>query len=345
MDRKLASVQQIAELYPINGADRIEVALIKSWKVVVKKGEFKKGDLCVYFEIDSFLPIREEFEFLRASSYKKFDDGEEGFRLRTVKLRGQISQGLALPLDVIPICLLKENWEVGTDLTELLGVKKYEPPIPASLASEAKGLFPTHIIPKTDGERIQNLTSEYKDYKKYKWRVTEKLDGTSATFYLYNGEFGVCSRNYELLDKPGNTYWEIARKYDIENILKRINKNVAIQGEIIGEGIQGNPYKIKGHELRVYWMYDIDNQSIVLIKLPGETLYGAGLSNLKSVPVIDDKFKLLSSTSIDELLELAENKSNLNSNTEREGLFFNCIENPNLKFKVISNKFLLKQKD
>jgi RNA ligase (TIGR02306 family) len=100
MERKLASIQKVAEIRPIEGADAIEVARINNWNVVVKKGEYKAGDLCIYCEIDSFLPVREEFEFLRKSSFKKMGD-QEGFRLKTIRLRGQLSQGLLLPLTVL----------------------------------------------------------------------------------------------------------------------------------------------------------------------------------------------------------------------------------------------------
>ena len=100
MERKLASIQRICKVLPIEGADAIEMVMVNSWKVVSKKGEFKEGDLCVYFEIDSFLPMEKDFEFLRKSSYKKMGD-LEGFRLKTIKLRGQVSQGLCLPLSIL----------------------------------------------------------------------------------------------------------------------------------------------------------------------------------------------------------------------------------------------------
>jgi RNA ligase (TIGR02306 family) len=99
--RKLATVQQIAELLPIEGADAIEVARINGWNVVVKKGEFKVDEMVIFCEVDSFLPIQPEYEFLRKSSYKKMSDGTEGFRLRTIKLRKTLSQGLIIPLNSV----------------------------------------------------------------------------------------------------------------------------------------------------------------------------------------------------------------------------------------------------
>ncbi len=143
MARKLASIQEVRELNPIEGADKIERVSINSWNVVSEKGNFNVGDKCVYFEIDSFLPINDTFEFLRKSSYKKLADDTEGFRLRTIKLRGQVSQGLALPLHIFESYNLP--LEVGTDVSELLGVIKYDPPLPAELAGKAKGNFPSFI--------------------------------------------------------------------------------------------------------------------------------------------------------------------------------------------------------
>ena len=199
MERKLASIRRITDIQPIPNADAIEVVVVGGWKVVTKKGEFNVGDLCVYCEIDSFLPILPQYEFLRKSSYKKLSTGEEGFRLRTIKLRGQVSQGLVLPLSVLPGG--RELFE-GMDVTEVLSITKYEPPIPASLAGKVKGLFPS-FLHKTDEERVQNLANEFGILHLFQpnktYYVTEKLDGSSATFYFRNGEFGVCSRNLEYL--------------------------------------------------------------------------------------------------------------------------------------------------
>jgi RNA ligase (TIGR02306 family) len=188
MERKLASIRVISDIQPIEGADKIELAIVDGWKVVVaKEVGHKVGNMVVYCEIDSYLPVRDEFEFLRKSSYKKMSDGTEGFRLKTIKLRGQVSQGLILPMSVVEYTNVQ--FEVGMDVTNLLGIVKYEPPIPAELAGKVKGLFPS-FIRKTDEERIQNLSSEYDELKNHTYYVTEKLDGSSATFYIKDGEFG-----------------------------------------------------------------------------------------------------------------------------------------------------------
>lgn len=338
MDRKLASIQEIINIEDIPNADAIQVATVKGWKLVVKKGEFKIGDLAIYCEIDSFLPIREEFEFLRKSSFKRMGD-IEGFRLKTIKLRGQVSQGLLLPLEIIKDKVYKNVYyqvQIGDDVTELLGIIKYEPPIPAELSGIMKGSFP-NFIPKTDEERVQNLTEVYPNFRKSKFYVTEKLDGSSATYYINNGIFGVCSRNIELLEGEGNTFWRVARALQLEEKLKESEKNICIQGELIGEGIQGNPYKLKGQTVKFFNAFDIDEQRYLSIP---EFLETMEYLNLETVPLLWKDFDL--PESIDTILEYAEGKSILNRNIEREGV---VVRNHarTISFKVISNKFLLKQ--
>lgn len=364
MERKLASIRKISDIQPIDGADMIELAIVDGWKVVVAKNVgHKVGDMVVYCEIDSFLPIKDEFEFLRKSSFKKMGD-QEGFRLKTIKLRGQVSQGLILPLSVfegygyrVSENLLNENpalepnrsiispsdmieLVVGNDVTEVLGIVKYEPPIPAELAGKVKGLFPS-FIRKTDEERIQNLTSEYEKWRlqsQHQFYVTEKLDGSSATFYYKDGVFGVCSRNLELLETEGNTFWKVARELDLENKLKDYGVNISVQGELIGEGIQGNPYKIKGQTVRFFNLFDIDLQEYHSLPTFQKTMNELGL---ETIPILDVRFTL--PESIDELLKYSDNKSVLNPNFDREGVVIRSLDRT-ISFKVISNKFLLNEK-
>jgi RNA ligase (TIGR02306 family) len=343
MERKLASIRKISDIQEIPGADMIELVIVDGWKVVVAKNVgHKVGDLVVYCEIDSFLPIKKEFEFLRKSSYKKMSDDSEGFRLRTIKLRGQVSQGLILPLDVLlPTGVSSDDVYEGLDVTGTLNIKKYEPPIPAELAGKVKGLFPS-FIQKTDEERIQNLSDEYESFKNSdkEFYVTEKLDGSSATFYYNNGEFGVCSRNLELLETEGNTFWKVARKMKLEEKLSKLGLNISIQGELIGEGIQGNPYKIKGHTVRFFNVFDIDNHQRMSYGTLNEIIVDK--LGLQTVPVTAvPGFKL--PNSIDELLKMAEAKSVMNDKAEREGIVIRSRDNE-ISFKVISNKFLLKEK-
>jgi len=338
MERKLASIQCIYSIDDIPGADNIQVATVKGWKLVVKKGEFEVGDNAIYCEIDSFLPIRGEFEFLRKSSYKKMGD-QEGFRLRTIKLRGQVSQGLLLPISILLDKIYADQYKalkIGDDVSEALGILKYEPPIPAELSGVMKGGFP-NFIPKTDEERIQNLTEVYPNFRKSNFYVTEKLDGSSATFYINNGVFGVCSRNIDLLESEGNSFWKVARQLKLEEKMKESEKNICLQGELIGEGIQGNPYKLKGQHVYFFNAFDIDEQRYLSLNEFAEIMEWF---ELETVPFVFNDYSI--PETIDEFLSFAEGKSILNPNAEREGL---VIRNHarTISFKVISNKFLLKQ--
>ncbi len=360
MERKLASIRKISDLSPIEGADKIELATVDGWKVVVAKDVgHKVGDMVIYCEIDSFLPVRPEFEFLRKSSYKKMGD-QEGFRLKTIKLRGQVSQGLILPLFVLEgdgemkIGISHQPWgeqlqlgpyddalviEEGVDVTEMLGIVKYEPPIPAELAGKVKGLFPS-FLRKTDEERVQNLSSEYEEYKSLgrSFYVTEKLDGSSATFYYKDGVFGVCSRNLELLETEGNTFWKVARQLDLENKMKDFGVNISLQGELIGESVQGNPYKIKGQTVRFFNLFDIDLQVYHSLHQMVKTF---GIMGIEMVPIIDEFFVL--PDTIEEMINYSDGKSTLNSNFDREGVVIRTLDRK-ISFKVISNQFLLNEK-
>jgi RNA ligase (TIGR02306 family) len=239
-----------------------------------------------------------------------------------VKLRGQVSQGLLIPaLGTFP---------AGTDMTEALGIQKWEAPVPAQLAGDVRGAFPS-FVPKTDQERIQNI--DYNDVADRTWEVTEKLDGSSMTVYFKDGDFGVCSRNWNLRESAGNSLWQQARRYDLETVLIR-EGNFAIQGELIGEGVQGNPYRIKGQDFFVYDVFDINQQCYLS---PAERRAFVERNNLKSVPVIDAGRQTPSS--IAEILKDAEAPSVLNVKAEREGLVYKTGLQ---SFKAISNRFLLK---
>ncbi len=344
MERKLATIRQIDNIQPIEGADMIELATVGGWKVVVAKDvNHKVGDLVVYCEIDSFLPIEPEFEFLRKSSYKKMADGTEGFRLKTIKLRGQVSQGLILPLkDAYEV--FKRNtpnmdmvWFESLEVTEMLNIVKYEPPVPAQLAGLVKGNFPS-FLKKTDEERIQNLTREFEGYKNEVFYVTEKLDGSSVTYYVKDGVFGVCSRNLDLLEDENNSMWKFAITSGLKDRLLSLNKNIAVQGEIIGEGIQGNPYKRIGQTVRLFNGFDIDKYDYLPLL---ELLELSTFLNVNTVPILNVEFKL--PDTIDELLAYADSKSVLNDKFDREGVVIRSHDRK-ISFKVISNKFLLNEK-
>ncbi len=329
MDRQLASIQKIIDIKPHNNADTLELATVLGWQVIVKKGEFQKGDLCVYMEIDSVLPPRPEFEFLANKRY----------RIRTCKLRGEVSQGICFPLTILKNNILIEE---GSDVTKDLGVIKYIAPLPAQLMGRVRGTRP-FFVPKTDETRIQSIPFVLDKYKNESFVVSEKLDGTSASFYLKDGDFGVCSRNMNLKETEENTYWQVARQYDIENKLRNLNKNIALQGEIIGNGIQKNKYNLEGYELYLFDIFDIDEFEYLdcnnFFKLVHKL-------HLKHVPIFHYSFML--HHSIDELLYFVNTSSNLNLMTLIEGMVFRPlkqIRDPKigrLSFKIINNEFLLK---
>lgn len=341
--RKLATVEMISSIKPIEGADAIELAEVRGWKVVIKKGEFREGDLCIYCEIDSVLPERPEFEFLRPRN----------FRIRTIKLRGQISQGIAFPLTVLPVghSLAAANGELqpGYDVTDILGVKKYDPPIPAELGGKVRGRFPSHSI-KTDEERIQNLIDSYEEYKKMTWDVTEKLDGSSMTAYINEeGNFGIASRNLDLKESETNSFWKTARDIDLEEKMRNYMesnsiRSLTIQGELIGEGIQKNKYRIKGQRVyffrafsqREYKFYSYDDFLDMMRDM-----------DLDTVPILERGFYL--PEKYEDLILYADGRSKL-YDTAREGIVLVSKDraeenNGRLSFKVISNKFILKHEE
>lgn len=225
--------------------------------------------------------------------------------------------------------------EIGTDVTEMLGIVKYEPPIPAQLAGQVKGIFPSYLV-KTNEERIQNLTREYEEYKNEVFYVTEKLDGSSVTYYVKDGVFGVCSRNLDLLEDENNSMWKFATTSGLKERLLALDRNIAVQGEIIGEGIQGNPYKIIGQTVRLFNGFDIDKYEYLSLD---DLLKLSKWLEVKTVPILDLEFRL--PDTIDELLTYADTKSVLNEKFDREGVVIRSHDRK-ISFKVISNKFLLK---
>lgn len=340
-ERKLATIRRIDDLQPIEGADKIEVATVDGWKVVCQKGLYEVGDLVCYIEVDSWVPHTIAPFLTKPGQYPKVFEGVEGQRLKTIKLRGQISQGLLLPESVVSnIILPGESFvcEEGSDVTEVLGIKKWEKPIPACLAGISRGNFPTQI-PKTDQERVQNLKKELEQYRGTVFEVTEKLEGSSMTVYRINGEFGVCSRNLNLKEVEGNTFWDVARETGLES--KMIDEDeswdFAIQGEMIGSGVQNNPYRLSKHEFRVFDIYDIKEGRYLSPMLREQIVERMGL---KHAPVLDDYFIL--DHTVEELLALAEGKSRL-FDTEREGVVFKATDS-DFSFKAISNTYLLGEK-
>jgi RNA ligase (TIGR02306 family) len=360
-ERKLASIRKISDIQPIEGADLIELAIVDGWKVVVgKEVGHKVGDFVIYCEVDSFLPIREEFEFLRKSSYRKMID-QEGFRLRTIKLRGCVSQGLIVPLSILegdeedeklgylqtpngPIYQLGPYdgalaIEEGADVTNILGIVKWDPPIPACLSGVAKGNFPSWGR-KTDQERAQNLVSEIdlELSKGSEFEISIKLDGTSMSVGKNGNDIVVCSRNLILdIDQEGNTLIDVAK---FLGLLDRISEfgDIMISGELCGPGIQGNREKLENHKFFVFDIFDVKSGKYIGSEERIKIVESLGLAH---VPIIHKSIKLneIELNSLDDILAYANGES-LNSKI-REGLVFKKTDG-SFSFKAISNEFLLK---
>lgn len=323
--RKLASIRTITDIQPIPKADKVEAVYIDGWCVVCKKDEYKINDLCIYIEIDSFVP-HEIAPFLTQKDTPRVYHGVSGNRVRSKKIRGVLSQGLVLPLDeYTAMCA-----SAGDDMTETLGILLWEPTIPVQLRGKMKGSFPT-FIPKTDQERIQNIDKETYDtmIQSGQYEVTEKLDGSSMTIYKWKGVIGVCSRNVELKVEDENTFCNMYRKLPIP---EEYLEGFAIQGELIGPGIQGNQYGLTDSEFYVYDVFDISKQCYVS---PEKVVDFCIHTGLKHVPVLD--YITLPENSRD-LLSDSDGASKLN-NSNREGVVLKSMVNQS-SFKVVSNAWL-----
>lgn len=331
--RKLVTIKTIDDILPIENADKIEVAVVGGWRVVVKKGEFQVGDNAVYFEIDSFLPAdKGHFDFLveRSSKTVTGPDGQEhkGHVLRTARLRGVISQGLLMP--VRQFFETEPTQEELNDFMKELGVFKYEEELP--LSSDIIGRFPQHIR-KSDSERIQNLTQFVNEVlpttDKSKWVATEKVDGTSTTWWKdENNKLHVSTRNYEV--ELDGKYLEIAKKYDIENLL---SANEWLQAELIGKRIQSNRLQLPDNQLLVFNYHLNSSEKEDEIKRI-------------MVPTYD----LTMPDTVDEFIEQVNGiKSLVNPNVQAEGIIWTNVDGEAFhelsyrhNFKVINNTYLLK---
>jgi RNA ligase (TIGR02306 family) len=336
--RVLASIRKVAMISPIPGADAIELLAMEGmgWQCVVRKGTFKPGDLCVFFEIDSLLPNIPQFSFFsKGQKLKKsiIDTGTEveGYRLKSARLRGAFSQGLALPLSEFQ-GILPESCEIGTDVSALIGVYKYDPPVPVHLAGELKGAYPG-LLAKTDEIRMQSDTSVLDKYRGQRFYCTSKLDGTSSTFFKYENEFGVCGHRWEYKENEKNTFWRLANKYNLKD---KFPEGFAVQGEVAGESIQSNRIKLKGVDFYGFYVIDIKKNQYLKLDDMQHFLNDLGL---KMVPVVNDN--LILDHTVEELLKMADASSPLNPNEIQEGLVFRLYDSMDkVTFKVISNAYI-----
>ena len=343
--RNLASIQEISAIKPIEGADAIELVIIMGWQCVSKKGEFKNGDKCIYFEVDSFLPLEVRYEFLRHTSYRNNEFMGEGFRIKTISMRGEISQGLALPLSSFPD--LHET-KTGTDVTELLNIRKWEIPEVLGSAGIEIGEKPFDI-PTTDETRLQSMTELLDAFKGKPYYISTKMDGTSCSVYCFNNKVGVCGRNKEYAeDIESSAMWAFVIKTGLKNRLLALGENIALQGEFCGHGIQNNRLKLMEPNLFIFDIVKLEsNGSRPKLGLDGikEYCYKLGL-DMVPIEETGDCF----SYTLDELLEKA--KGTYPSGLDKEGIVVRTREfsrntelQHKMSFKVINNDFLKKEKD
>ncbi len=348
--RKLASVQVVNAVESIPNADAIERVRVLGWWVVVKKGEFAVGDAVVYCEIDSLLPQTPAFEFLRKNCFRAaiVQGGQEfqraGFRIKTVRLRGQVSQGICFSLSVLPPGTPTTE---GTDVTEVLGVVKHDPPPPANMAGRVKGNFPS-FIPKTDETRVQVLEGVLLRHRGKVFNITEKLDGSSFTAFLRDGTFGVCSRNLQLDESDdSHLFIQVAKRLELGAALVRLRDKYgfdpAIQGEVIGPGVQANKYALRSVELRVFNLFDISAARLV------DHATATDLLREMRLEVVPQLGSITLEHGVDDLIHLAEGTSVLNPKVQREGIVlrpaaeeFDSEIGGRLSFKAINPQFLLK---
>ncbi len=297
MTRKLATIQRIRYLEPIEGADKIELAIINGWQVVTQKGQHKAGDLVIFYEIDSWLPA----EDVRYASFEeRFSNwgDKRGMRLKTIKLRKQLSQGLIMPLrdfHEFDSKLLSEINE-GTDVTELLKIEKWEPiekDVPGRIPGSSQGKRFPAFIRKTDQERIQNYGEMALRAIDEEFEVTVKKDGSSVTIFRVDPSsphykdakalsatklslwqkikaffvckpdeavYGIASRNV-LLPLEGNTNFHKAAAPVLASLMYGDNISIAIQGEVVAPDIQENYEKVSEVEFHMFDMFDIDKQT------------------------------------------------------------------------------------
>jgi len=322
----LAFIGKIMDISPIPDADKIVSTTVVcgnggKWRTVMSKDEARTGGKVVVFLHDAIVPQLPQLAFMEKHKW----------RVRICRFKGALSEAVALPVEQFPELV---NYDIGTDVTEMLKVEKYQKPIPPNVQGEIEAAFPSDI-PKTDEILYQKLEKGFLDDMLSKpLYIADKYDGMSVTYYLKDDHFGVCSRNYELKQNPNNIIFKLAEQYKIQNVLKAMGGNKAIQCELIGEKIQGNPLKIKGNDIRVFDIYDIDERQYVRVN---KLIEYCDKYNLPMVAIV-----ATGKMPLDEIIKYASGEYKEKPGITKEGVVvrtINEVYSPNLErysFKVIN---------
>lgn len=343
--RKLASIQRIWNIEPIDGADKIELAHVLGWQCVVNKGQFSPMDLAVYFEIDSFLPIREEFEFLRKSSYKKTDIMGEGFKVKTMRFRGKISQGLLLPIDEFPE--LNGCSTVGEDVSEVLGVRKWEIEERATTGGTVVGTLP-YDVPHTDETRVQAEPGLINAFAGLRYYISTKMDGSSHSLSIDENGFHVTGHNFEYKDDDSSSFYKLVKKRGWKERMYELYekygmKTFTIQGEFCAPGILQNRLRLTSPEWYVFTIRE-NGERVDLFTMQD---YCSEMGML-TVPIEEVAWDLPSQyPDVESLLVRADGE--YPNGGKKEGIVIRPTEpvfcpliSASLSMKVVSNKYLLK---
>lgn len=324
-----ATIQIIEKVEHIENSDFLDKVKVLGWQIVARRDEYKVGDMCVFVVIDSLLPDKPEFEFMRKNK----------FRVRSVKLRGELSQGIVFPLSILP----NQIYNIDDDVSEVLGITHYEKPVPVTMGGLVRGSFPSHIISKTDEERIQNVPAIVDELKDLLVCATLKMDGTSATYLNFNGDYHICSRNNSMKIDNQNVYTAMFNKYNLMNKLQ--GRNLAIQGEICGPGIQGNRMGLKELELFVFNIFDLDDRKYLNYNDFVNMVEELGL---QSVPVIDT---FVFNHTMEQLLQMATELYYPNGN-RAEGMVirpvverYSNVLHGRTSVKIVNDLYLLENKE
>lgn len=332
MERSLATIVKINKIYPIHNADKIVLAEIKGWRCIVKKDEFQEGDFGIYFSIDSIVDENDEnFQFLKGKN-----------RIKTIKMRGVISQGLFGPLDWLDSRGHNSNdFKENDDVTEQMGVKKYIDCEEFAQYNKSNNKnFPINV-PKTDEKRIQDDPGFLRYIQDREIIITRKEDGCSCTFVYDKNTFMCCGRNYVWEERSGSNehYFKIAELFNIEEKLNNLGKNIALQGEIVGGKINGNKLKLTSYDYRIFNIYNIDTQQFLNWN---EVLQICDDLKLNTVPLIFRGIYNKEDLTVEKMLNLASEQT-YGKNLLAEGIVIKTNDNDQrISFKVISNNYLLK---